>query len=300
MRSIGQLPDQTQAQTFGDFLVANGIRNDVEREPDGSWSVWIRDEDQVAQAQTWLASFRLNPNAEEFRAATAKAAKVREAEAQDLAAYRRRIRTGRSIFPKFGRHGVGVLTYGLIFACIVVAIYSNLGKNLEFLRRLFICDPENPGDKFLPEVFAGEVWRLFTPMFIHFGLVHLIFNLMWLYQLGCMIEARQGSRLLAALVAVIALCSNFAQYYFSHHSPYFGGMSGVVYGLAGYVWMRGKFDRASGVGLDPQSVTILLVWLVVCYTGVVGPVANTAHLVGLIVGVIWGRASAFWASRKPE
>ena len=75
-------------------------------------------------------------------------------------------------------------------------------------------------------------------------------------------------------------------------------MSGVVYGLAGYVWMRGKYDRASGVGLDPQSVTILLVWLVVCYTGVVGPVANTAHLVGLIVGMVWGRVSALWASRK--
>jgi GlpG protein len=114
-----------------------------------------------------------------------------------------------------------------------------------------------------------------------------------------MIEARQGSGVLAALVAVIALCSNLAQFYYTHY-PYFGGMSGVVYGLAGYAWMRGKYDRASGVGLDPQSVTILLVWLVICYTGVIGSVANTAHLVGLIVGMVWGRVSAFWASRKPE
>jgi GlpG protein len=299
MRHIGQLPDQTQARVFGDFLVANGIRNETEREADGSWVIWIREEDQVAPAQTWLEVFRKNPNATEFRAATTEAAKVRAAEAQDLAAYRQRLRTGRSIFPKFGGYGVGVLTYGLIFICIVVALYSNLGADREFLRRLFICDPEGPRDKFLPEVFAGEFWRLFTPMFIHFGPVHLLFNMMWLYQLGCMIEARQSPRLLAALVGVIALCSNFAQYYFSGQ-PNFGGMSGVVYGLAGYVWMRGKYDRASGVGLEPQSVTILLVWLVVCYSGVVGPVANTAHLMGLIVGMVWGRASAFWASRKPE
>jgi GlpG protein len=299
MRHIGQLPDSAQANVFGDFLVANGIRNELEREADGSWSVWIREEDQVAAAQTWLATFRKNPNAAEFQAAAVKAAKVREAEAQDLAGYRRRIRTRGSLFPKFGGYGVGVLTYALTFTCIVVAIYSNLGANREFLRHLFICDPEGAPDKFLPEVFAGEAWRLFTPIFIHFGLPHVVFNLIWLHQLGCMIEARQSSRLLAALVAVIALCSNVAQFYFSHHAN-FGGMSGVVYGLAGYVWMRGKYDRASGVGLDPQSVTILLVWLVVCYTRVVGPVANTAHLVGLIVGMVWGRVSAFWASRKAE
>jgi len=303
MRQIGQLPDQTQANVFGDFLLANGIRNELEREADGSWSVWIREEDQVAAAQTWLNGFRQNPESPEFRAAVTAAAKVREAEAQDLAAYRKRIHTRRSIFPKFGGHGVGVLTYALTFTCIVVAIYSNLGENREFLRHLFICDPEGRPDQFLPEVFAGEVWRLFTPMFIHFGLAHIVFNLVWLHQLGCMIEARQGSLLLAALVAVIAVGSNLAQFHYTH-SPFFGGMSGVVYGLAGYVWMRGKYDRASGVGLDPQSVTILLVWLVVCYSGVlrfiIGPVANTAHLAGLIIGVVWGRVSALWASRRPE
>jgi GlpG protein len=82
--------------------------------------------------------------------------------------------------------------------------------------------------------------------------------------------------------------------------PAFGGMSGVVYALAGYVWMRGKYDRTSGLYLDSQSVTILLVWLVVCFTGAVGPVANSAHVAGLITGVVWGRVSAWFASRRPE
>jgi GlpG protein len=77
-------------------------------------------------------------------------------------------------------------------------------------------------------------------------------------------------------------------------------MSGVVYALAGYVWIRGRYDRASAVGLNQQSVTILLVWLVICYSGVVGPVANEAHVVGLIVGMLWGRISAYFALRKPE
>jgi GlpG protein len=74
-------------------------------------------------------------------------------------------------------------------------------------------------------------------------------------------------------------------------------MSGVVYGLAGYVWMRGKYDLTSGVYLDRASIQWLLVWLVVCFTGAVGPIANVAHLAGLIIGVIWGRVAAWLAHR---
>jgi GlpG protein len=298
MRHIGHLTEEKQARMFGDFLLANGIHNDVEHD-DGGWSVWVVEEDRVAAAQAWLEQFRANPVAAEFRQAQTEAAKMREVEARELANYRKRIRTRRSLFPKFGGHGIGVLTYALIFACIVVATYSRLGENRDVLRHLFITNPENSEDGFLHEVFAGEVWRLFTPIFIHFGLIHLLFNMMWLFQLGCMIEARQGTWLLAALVTVIALCSNVAQLYFSHH-PSFGGMSGVVYGLAGYVWIRGKYDPESGVFLDQQSVTILLVWLVVCYSGYVGSVANTAHLSGLIIGMVWGLVSAFVGMRKAE
>lgn len=299
MRQIGQMTDAAQARGFGDFLVAQGIRNELEGEAEGSWSIWIRDEDQLAVARTWLEKFQQNPGSAEFLAAPIEAAKKRAAEAKERDEYRQRIRTRRSMFPKLGAYGVGILTYALIFACLIVAVYSKLGENREFLRHLLIWDPENGRDGFLPDVFAGEVWRLFTPIFIHFGPVHLIFNMMWLYQLGCIIEARRSPWLLAGLVAGTALVSNFAQFFFSHN-PYFGGMSGVVYGLAGYVWMLGKYHPASGVGLNPQSLTILLVWLVVCYTGVVGPVANTAHLAGLIVGVVWGRASAYFASHRPE
>ena len=81
---------------------------------------------------------------------------------------------------------------------------------------------------------------------------------------------------------------------------YVGGMSGVVYGLAGFAWMRGRNDPASGVGLERQSWTIMLIWLVLCMTGFLGRIANTAHVVGLIIGVIWGWVSAYHARRRPE
>jgi GlpG protein len=299
MRSIGNLPDEAQARRFGDYLVVQGIRNEVEPDTGAAWVVWITEEDQVTAAQAGLERFRANPEAEEFRNARSAAAKARATEAEDMAAYRRRVRTRQSLFPKLGGYGVGPLTFSLIFLCVAVAVYSKLGFDRESLKALLLADPENANGTFLPEVRAGQWWRLITPIFIHFGPLHLLFNLMWLYQLGCMIEARQGPFKLALLVAVTGIGPMLAQYVMSGPS-YVGGMSGVVYGLAGYVWLRGKYDRASGLYLDAQSVQWLLIWLVVCYTGLLGRVANTAHLTGLIIGVVWGRVSAYFASSRPE
>ena len=70
MRHIGNLPDEKLARGFGDFLVASGIRNEMERDADGSWSVWIVEEDHIPLAQAALEKFRANPDAPEFRGAT--------------------------------------------------------------------------------------------------------------------------------------------------------------------------------------------------------------------------------------
>jgi len=76
-------------------------------------------------------------------------------------------------------------------------------------------------------------------------------------------------------------------------------MSGVVYGLFGYIWMRGKFDPASGLFIDQRSVILMMVWFGLCFTGWVGPIANIAHGGGLAVGALWGWLSAWWANRNP-
>lgn len=299
MRHIGHLPDAAQGRGFGDFLLAKGIHNEIEAEPDGSALIWILDDDQLVEAQSWLEKFRADPRNVEFRNAAALAVQTRKAEAEDRAKYQRRIRSGKSLFVKFGGYGVGILTYALIGICVVVAIYTRLGDNREMVAKFLINDPNQTVPGFLPDVFQhGEFWRLLTPVFLHFGLLHILFNMMWLFQLGCMIEARQGSLQLLLLVVVTGVFSNLSQYVVA--GPDFGGMSGVVYALAGYVWMRGKFDRASGLFLNQQSVTILLVWLVVCFSGMVGPVANYAHLGGLVAGMAIGRVSAYLAMRRPE
>jgi GlpG protein len=300
MRHIGHLQDQAQGRLFGDFLVAKGIRNEIEAEPDGSALVWIVEDDRLSEAQAWLEKFRASPGGAEFRDAAALAARTRKAEAKEQAEYQRRVRSGKSLFVKFGGYGAGILTCLLIGVCVAVAFYSKFGTDEDFVRKFIISDPGTADPGFLPEVFHhGEFWRLLTPVFLHFGVLHLVFNMMWFYQLGGMIEARQSSLRLVLLVVVTGIFSNLAQYLVTK-DPQFGGMSGVVYALAGYVWMRGKHDRASGLFLNEQSVTILLVWLAVCFTGFLGPVANYAHLGGLVSGMAIGRVSAYLAMRRPE
>ena len=147
-------------------------------------------------------------------------------------------------------------------------------------------------DGLLPEVMAGQYWRLVTPMFLHFGLFHIVFNSLWLWELGRIIEYKQGSLILGVLVLITSTCANLLQYFFSN-SVFFGGMSGVVYGLFGYVWMQGLFNPNFGIRLNPAIVNFMLIFFAICWTGVLEllfgvHVANMAHSGGLIAGVVFG------------
>jgi GlpG protein len=303
MRQIGHLPNEKQARLFGDFLFARGIRNEVERDTDSSWIIWVADEEQLEAANELLERFQRDPASPEFAREAAVAEALRSKEAKEEAAYKRRFFTGGQIFRRSRGYGAGGLTFSLIVVCVAVAFFSRFDGDSSFLRPFFISDPSSgAGRGFLPEVRAGEVWRLFTPILIHFGPLHLLFNMMWLFSLGSMIEGLQGRTRFVLLTLGLALVSNVAQYALANYpipSPGFGGMSGVVYGLFGYIWVRGKLDPRSGFHLDPQSVILMIVWFFICLNGWVGPIANVAHGSGLALGVICGLLSVWLARNRP-
>jgi len=292
MRLIGHLASESSAHTFSDFLVVQGIENHLEFEPESGWAVWVPDEDKLQQATSLLAAFRKNPTSPRYQAEARGATKVRAAREKEEAAYRTRLKDRRQLFRSLTGCGFGLLTYSLIVLCVIVAILSKFGTNLEPILGLFISDPQRGFhyQTLLPEIRQGELWRLITPMFIHFGPVHILCNMLWLRDLGSMIEARQTPWHLALLVLAFAACSNLAQYYTS--GPNFGGMSGVVYGLMGYIWIRGRFDPGSGLYLHPSTVIMMILWFFLCFTRMLGPVANTAHTVGLGMGMAWGYLSS--------
>lgn len=140
-------------------------------------------------------------------------------------------------------------------------------------------------------IFAGEIWRLVTPAFLHFGFFHLLFNSLWLWDLGRRLEFGLGRWHYVAFVLGTAAASNVSQYMWSG-SAMFGGMSGVVFALVGFIWVRQRFDKHPLYAVPKAIIGFMLVWLVVCMTGLVdyfigGSVANAAHVGGLVAGMLW-------------
>ncbi len=138
----------------------------------------------------------------------------------------------------------------------------------------------------------GQYWRLITPIFIHFGIFHLAFNGLWLWVFGRPIELVYGSRHLLMLILMIGVSSNLCQYLWEGPSL-FGGLSGVLYGLLGYRWVRYKLAPTPAMMLPPGIVGFMLIWLVICMTGLVdllmqGNIANAAHASGLVTGLAIG------------
>jgi GlpG protein len=122
----------------------------------------------------------------------------------------------------------------------------------------------------------------------------------WLYVLGGLIESRGGTLRFALLVLVAAVVSNLAQYFnddllmlaglrpTGSGGPNFGGFSGVGFATFGYVWVKSKYDPGSGMFMASGTAIIFLIWLFLCMTGSMGNVANSAHVVGLLVGLLLG------------
>lgn len=136
----------------------------------------------------------------------------------------------------------------------------------------------------------NEWWRLFAPVFIHFSLIHLVFNCLWIYVLGQQIEKIDGKILFITLIIFSGICGNYAQF-ISTGPSLFGGLSGCVYGMFGYTMIT-EFQKSRIIyGLPPAIYIFMIAWLVLGFIGVLslfglGNIANFAHLGGLIAGVI--------------
>ena len=301
MRRVGELQDENQARTFHDVLVSRGIGNNAEQDDDGTFSIWVHDDDQITEAARLFALFRTSPDAPEFRDATAAAKVIRAQLVKSEKRRRSTVADEARVGYERNFAGGGMITILLVVLTVAITVYAGFMRSPSadraMIDRLHISQvpfthatPDLPSH-FLPEVRAGEVWRLITPIFLHGDFMHIIFNMMWLAQFGKFIESRFGGAKLLALVMAIGVGSNLVQYVSAEH-PYFGGMSGVNYGLFGFLWMKGKFGRDQNWQMHPQTVQLMLMWMVLCFTDLLGPIANGAHVGGLVIGALLGFSSA--------
>ena len=139
---------------------------------------------------------------------------------------------------------------------------------------------------FLLGVRKFEIWRLITPMFLHFTFLHIVFNAWWMIELGRLIEMKEKRWFYVLLIVVSSLSTNLLQF-FVEGSPAFGGLSGVVYALFGYLWISSKYNPMSGYWMRQDVVVWMLGWFVLGFTGYIGNVANYGHLGGLLAGIVF-------------
>jgi GlpG protein len=301
MRQIGSVKTEGHAQRLVDFLLTRGIRSQVDR-VDGDWAIWVYDEDRVPEGRSILERFQANPDDPTFVNAGTEAERLRSEAIAREKNIRKQMVDVRS---KWTNRNAATrpVTILMIVISVAVGFLTSFGEERDdegLIQRLSFAHYALRGGyiEYYPafgpnsDIRRGEVWRLVTPMFLHFGPLHLLFNMLWLHSLGSVIEIRRGTARFGLLVLWLAAASNTAEYLWS--GPTFGGMSGVVFGLFGYVWIKSRYDQAAGMYIDPGNVTMMLFWLVLCMTGLVGRIANAAHLMGLIGGVAVAFASIAW------
>jgi rhomboid protease GluP len=148
----------------------------------------------------------------------------------------------------------------------------------------------------LPDLGRAEPWRYLAAMFVHFGALHIGFNMMALWDLGRVIEQRLGSARFVLIFVVTGILgfvvSDVWYEYAASRAVVTGGASGGLFGLVaalvGYMY----------AGRDPawkQLLVRVLVYAVIF--AIAFPVNNAAHAGGFVVGVALG--FLFYKERRP-
>jgi GlpG protein len=322
MRQLGTLKTESDARRLAAWLVTERI--DAHAEEDGSaWAVWVRDEDHLDEARQAFAHFQANPDDPRYDGVERKAERVLRDEQELRKKQLGNVVQMRGKWSSGPAGGVGTpqrcpLVLALIGISVLVALLTLFDKDppgrnengqlssgeqvrdaLRFVSFEQLLKARGPTIDVWTSIRQGQIWRLVTPIFIHFDIMHLVFNMFWLFSLGGQIENRKGSWYMLVLVLQMAILSNVAQAYeaslFDGSGINFGGMSGVGYGVFGFLLIKVRFDNRDGYYLNPGTVLIGVAWFLLClargFTGDNGPfnfmppVANTAHTVGLLVGM---------------
>lgn len=156
----------------------------------------------------------------------------------------------------------------------------------------------------------GEAWRLFTPCLLHASILHILFNMAWAWQLLKQVEQRLSRLKLIVLILLIGIISNVAQYLVS--GPYFLGFSGIIVGLVGFIWVRQRLAPWEGYPLQKSTFLFILIFVLamsaleifslitslISSKEITANIANTAHVIGGVVGALLGWVPFFARSLK--
>ena len=269
LQALVKIDQHNIALLFTNYLISKDIAAQVENE-EGGFVVYCQC-DKFEQARAEFDDFIKQPYHPKYQQA---AWQHGDADQTQIA--------HQSLLKSFSQtflDHAGWVTLGIFMLCWGIFLASLAGwaneifYSIRFYSHLSI------------EALLSEPYRLLGPAFFHFSWLHIVFNTMWWWQLGGSIEKILGKGALINLFLVSAIVSNVGQFMASGEN--FGGLSGVVYGLVGYVWWYAWLAPEKGLFLSKPLIGFLLFWLLLGFVGVL-PInmANTAHLLGLLSGCL--------------
>lgn len=173
-------------------------------------------------------------------------------------------------------------------------------QNLWFNRDQDFYFMLSTGANFNPYTVGGEYWRLFTSMFMHWGIVHLAVNMYALYGIGRVLESFLGSVRFLIFYLITGLTAGLASLYFNVYVVS-AGASGAIFGLYGYLIMQQFLANFRNLKVLKGIALNFVVFVVVNYAIARQlSVDNAAHIGGFVAGVMlcllnyWGWLLALW------
>jgi membrane associated rhomboid family serine protease len=142
------------------------------------------------------------------------------------------------------------------------------------------------------DLWTGRLWPLVASALPHVDVIHLAFNLYWLWVFGTLVEDALGAGWYAGLAVLFAAGGSAAELGVGHQGV---GLSGVGYGLFAMLWVLGKRDARFYEAVDNRVAVLFVVWFFLCIaltaTGTWN-VGNYAHGMGAVLGALAGLAVA--------
>lgn len=177
-----------------------------------------------------------------------------------------------------------IVTYSLIFICILVFIlmyvlgngstdnYTLLvfGANVDILTK------------------NGDYYRLFTSMFLHIGILHLLCNMYSLYIIGKEVENVFGKVKYLIIYLLSGIAGSILSLAFNHNTIC-AGASGAIFGLLGALLYFGYYYRTYlGATLTRSIIPVIVLNLIIGFTS--SGIDNAAHIGGLVGGIVTAMA----------
>lgn len=139
-------------------------------------------------------------------------------------------------------------------------------------------------------IINGEIWRLFTSMFLHIGARHLAFNVIGLIAFGLETERIYGNLRYLFIYLLSGLFGSLLSFATQGYEQYSAGASGAIYGVLGmqlaFFWL---YRHQTGeLGRQRRNMVLVLVGVGFILGYSLMPADNMAHLGGLIAGAILG------------